>query len=320
MNWSVLGLACAMIVTGTTDEPTIREQIAGEAKAVEALAETPMGRQWLATADDLAQMPGDRSFWYRRADRSALTDDAYAALDATSREGYVETPVSEQMYYGRYSTPIAYLRAIDIAAQSGLDRVDGVRVADFGFGNVGQLRMLSSLGAHTIGIEIEGMASAVYSEPGDQGEVHRAPEAGAGAAGSIKLVFGQYPTTPEIIEAVGGDLALFMSKNTLKKGYIHPEREVNPAMLVHLGVDDETYVRTVFEALRPGGLFVIYNLYPQPAGPNEPYQPWASGECPFAEDLVRAAGFEVVAWNVDDSAKARAMGRGLGWDAAMSPG
>ncbi len=318
MNWIAYGLACAAVVTGTTDEPTIREQIASEARAAAALAETDLGRRWLSVADDLAPMPGPRTMWYRRTDRSALTAKAYAALSASEREGYEETAVSEQTYYGRYSTPIAYLRALDIAAAAGLKDVDGVRIADFGFGNVGQLRMLSSLGAHTIGIEIEGTPSAVYSQASDTGPVARAPEAGDGAPGSIELVFGQYPTTPEIIDAVGDDLALFMSKNTLKKGYIHPEREVNPAMLVHLGVDDETYVRTVYEALRPGGLFVIYNLYPQPGGPDEPYKPWASGACPFAKDLVRSVGFEVVAWNVDDSAKAQAMGRALGWNDGMS--
>ncbi|MHC4977017.1 MAG: methyltransferase domain-containing protein, partial [Planctomycetota bacterium] len=206
-----------------------------------------------------------------------------------------------------------------LAAHAGLESVDGERIADFGFGNIAQLRMLASLGAHAVGIEIPNMHEAIYSQASDQGPVERSFEAGPGEPGSVKLVFGQYPTSDEIIERVGSGLALFMSKNTLKQGYIHPEREANPRQLVHLGVSDEEYAQTVYDALRPGGLFLIYNLYPKPSeDPEDPYRPWASGECPFDKDLLTTIGFEIVRWNEDDSDKARAMGQHLGWQGEMT--
>lgn len=297
---------------------TARGRIASEAAAVREMAETDLGRAFLAAADDLPPMAEARSVYFRRADARAITPEAFEALPEEERAAFKAMEVSETYYYSLYSTPIAYLRAIDLAAGAGLTGVDGKRLADFGFGNLGQLRTLAALGADVVGIESDHTHAAIFRMPEDEGSVARAPEAGAGEPGSVSLVFGQYPASDAIIEEVGGGLSLFMSKNTLKKGYIHPEREADPKLLVHLGVDDATYVRTVYEALEPGGVFVMYNLYPKPAAEDEPYKPWASGECPFERELVEAAGFEVVLWNVDDSDKARHMGRLLGWDAGMT--
>ncbi len=302
----------------TAPKPTVRERVASEAAAAKEVAETDLGRAFLAAADDLPPMAEARTVYFRRGDARAITPETWEQLPEEERAAFQLVEVSEAWYYSLYSTPIAYLRAIDLAAQAGLTNVDGKRLADFGFGNLGQLRMLASLGADVVGIESDHTHEAIFRMPEDEGEVARSPEAGEGEPGSVSLVFGHYPASEEIIAEVGGGLSLFMSKNTLKKGYIHPEREADPKLLVHLGVDDETYVRTVHEALEPGGLFVIYNLYPKPAGQDEPYKPWASGECPFERALVEAAGFEVIHWNVDDSEKARHMGRLLGWDDGMT--
>ncbi|MFG0256962.1 MAG: hypothetical protein ACF8GE_03575 [Phycisphaerales bacterium JB043] len=301
------------------EEVPFRQTLAEQAQTLVPSAETDLGRAFLASTGDLPPMAEERLVYYQRSTRSAITPEAYEALGEEDREGYQELVISEQLYYSFLSPPMAYLRAIDLASQAGLESVDGARIADFGFGNVGQLRMLASLGAHVVGIEIPDMLEAMYRKLSDQGLVQRSSEAGPGEPGSVTLVFGQYPTTDEIISAVGSDLALFMSKNTLKKGYIHPEQEVNPRMLVHLGVSDEVYAQTVYDALAPGGLFLIYNLYPKPSTePDAPYRPWASGECPFEKDMLTSIGFEIVRWNEDDSPKARAMGVTLGWQGEMT--
>jgi hypothetical protein len=41
----------------------------------------------------------------------------------------------------------------------------------------------------------------------------------------------------DLVEAVRTGYHAFVSKNTLKHGYIHPAEEVGPWMLVHPGVD-----------------------------------------------------------------------------------
>jgi hypothetical protein len=62
---------------------------------------------------------------------------------------------------------------------------------------------------------------------------------------------------------------------------------------------------------------MIYNLHPRQAGPEEPYIPWADGRFPFARELCERLGFEVLAFDVDDSEAARAMGKAFGWDEQM---
>ncbi|MCB9645114.1 MAG: hypothetical protein H6730_00735 [Deltaproteobacteria bacterium] len=99
----------------------------------------------------------------------------------------------------------------------------------------------------------------------------------------------------------------------LKRGYIHPEQEVDPNKLVHLGVEDAAFLQAVQEALRPGGLFLIYNICPPPNAPGKPYVPWADGRSPFSKAALEAAGFEVLAFDVDDNGPMRRMGKLLDW-------
>lgn len=330
MSYKAFGLALALALATTplsaaTQQdgdrapapPSYREKLAGEAEAVKGLAETPLGIAFLEQCAALPPMT-PRKFYYRQSDRSALSPAAHAALEEADASTYQELDVQERHYFGLYSTPIACIRAIDIASHSGLTDVEGKRIADFGFGNIGQLVALSALGAHPVGIEIAGgLQEAIYhpeaANPLADGNEDDPQEPSA----RIQLVFGRYPTTQAIIDEVGAEFDLFISKNTLKKGYIHPEREAPPSQLIDLGVDDRTYLTTVYEALAPGGMMLIYNLYPKPAADDEPYIPWASGECPFEKPLVEDIGFEIIAWNTDDSAKARAMGKALNWDSGV---
>ena len=62
--------------------------------------------------------------------------------------------------------------------------------------------------------------------------------------------------------AAGGSYDLFLSKNTLKRGYIQPEKKVDRRLLVDLGADDPAFLKAVAKALKPGGWLVIDNLSP----------------------------------------------------------
>src|SRR5258708_25739380 len=149
--------------------------------------------------------------------------------------------------------------------------------------------MLASLGGDATGVDVDPILEALYSAPADQGEVR-----GAQATGRVRLVTGQWPATAAIAGDVGGDYDLFLSKNTLKNGYLHPAQTVDPRMLVHLGVPDSAFVRAVYAALKPGGRAMIYNLCPAPAPTDKPYIPWADGRCPFPRDAWERAGLRVV--------------------------
>ena len=90
-------------------------------------------------------------------------------------------------------------------------------------------------------------------------------------------------------------------------------------MLIDLGVTDSAYVHNLHRILKPGGLALIYNLSPAPSPPDKPYRPWTDGRSPFPKALWESAGFEVLAFDRDDNAAARAMGHALGWDQGSSP-
>jgi hypothetical protein len=285
--------------------PSRVTQLQEEAKALGPLYRTPLVRDFLAAAPKLPRVQ-PRTIYRDSTRTHAWSAHAAALLPDSVRSKLVARTLDEQFYYDtRYGSPLAYARALEVLGESGVKSVKGLRVADFGCGMLGQLRLLAENGATAIGIDVDPLLPALYSEPGDQGPVGR---------GRVALATGQWPATDDMRKAVGEKLDLFISKNTLKNGYLHPAQPVDPRMLVHLGVSDSGFVAALAKAVKKGGRVLIYNLCPAPAPPDKPYIPWADGRCPFPREMWAAAGFEVVAFDRDDSAAARAMGHALGWD------
>lgn len=241
-----------------------------------------------------------RTHYYNEAEAAKLADSTRARL-VTRRldDGFY--------YYTRYGTPLAYSRALDLLAAQGVTSVEGRRWLDFGYGGIGQLRLLASLGAQAVGVEVDPLLPALYSAPGDQGVIEP-------GRGTVKLVHGHWPGDLAASQGVGKGFDVVISKNVLKRGYIHPERPADERMLVRLGVSDSAFVAALREVLAPGGLALLYNLSPAPSPPDKPYKPWADGRCPFPRAMWESAGFEVLAFDADDSEFARRMGRALGWD------
>ena len=287
------------------DAPSRVAQLQAEAKALAPLFQTALVRDFLGA---VPKLPGvqPRTVYRDSARTHAWSARAAEQLPDSVRSRLVSRTLDEKFYYDtRYGSPLAYARALEVLGQSGVKSVRGCRVADFGCGMLGQLRLLAENGATAIGIDVDPLLPALYSEPGDQGAV---------GAGSVALATGQWPATDEMRRAVGEGLDLFISKNTLKNGYLHPAEPVDPRMLVHLGVSDSEFVAALARAVKKGGRVLIYNLCPAPAPAGKPYIPWADGRCPFTREMWTAAGFKVVAFDRDDSPAARAMGHALGWD------
>ena len=286
--------------------PSRVKQLQAEARALAPLVKTSLARDFLGAAPKLPHIE-PRTIYRDSARTRAWSAREAAALPDSARARLVPRTLDEKFYYDtRYGSPLAYVRALEILGQHGVKSVRGKRIADFGCGMLGQLRLLAENGAATIGIDVDPLLPALYSEPGDQGPV---------GPGSVKLATGQWPAGDAIVADVGRDLDVFMSKNTLKNGYIHPAEQVDPRMLVHLGVSDSAFVAALSRSVKRGGLVLIYNLCPAPAPPGKPYIPWADGRCPFPRATWEAAGFKVIAFDTDDGPAARAMGHALGWDA-----
>jgi SAM-dependent methyltransferase len=285
------------------------DRLVAEAGAVRQLVVSDLARSFLDAAADLPE-PGARMLYRHNTMREWIAAKSFDALPEGERADYAASEIAAARYYDtKYGTPIAYARAIDLVGSNGVDSFEGKRVLDFGYGTVGHLRMMASRGAEAVGVDVDSFLVALYSEAADQGEV----VGSGGGRGFVRLLNGQWPGDTAVREAAGAGFDVIMSKNTLKRGYIHPEREVDPRLLVHLGVDDEAYVKAVFDSLKPGGLFMIYNLSPKPAAAEEPYKPWADGRCPFDRAVLEHAGFDVIEFDRDDSAAARAMGAALRW-------
>lgn len=285
--------------------PTRQDRFREEVAALQPLVTQRLTRQFLAATTQLPRVPA-RTIYRDSARTRAWNAREYAALPETARTRLVPRELDEAFYYDtRYGTPLAYARVLELLATAGVADVKRARIADFGCGTLGHLRLLASLGADCTGIDVDPLLRALYSEPGDQGAV---------GAGSVRLITGQWPATAAIRGEVGDGYDLFLSKNTLKNGYIHPAEKVDPRMLVNLGVSDSEYVATLSRVVKRGGHVMIYNLCPAPAAAGKPYIPWADGRCPFPRAMWEAAGFKVVAFDQDDGPAARAMGHALGWD------
>ncbi|MGH7741183.1 MAG: class I SAM-dependent methyltransferase [Candidatus Eiseniibacteriota bacterium] len=290
----------------TTAAGVLRE----EAASLKSLAHSSLGRQFLA-ATALAPQVAARVVWTDSSRTHAWTESEAALLPDTTRARLIRRELDDNFYWNtRYGSPLAYLRPLEILSGFGVKSIERLRFADFGCGTIGHLRLLASLGADATGIDVDPLLRALYSEPGDLTPV----PSHSGHSGQVRLVIGQWPAQDSVRAAVGSGYDLILSKNTLKNGYIHPAQPVNPRMLVHLGVADSAYVAELYRALKPGGHVLIYNLCPAPAASGQPYIPWADGRCPFAPAMWRAAGFEVLAFDQDDSPRARAMGHALHWD------
>ncbi len=239
----------------------------------------------------------------------------FAALPPEKRGSLVEKKGATDLYYEtNYGSPLAYVRAMDIAGEAGLSDVRGMRVLDFGYGSIGQLRLLARLGADVVGVDVDPFLPVLYSEPGDTG---RYPP-GAADAGTVSLVHGRFPGDATVAASVGRGFALIVSKNTLKNGYFHPEGPVSERQRFDLGVSDADFVRALHDALVPGGLVVIYNVSPPPAGPGEKYRPHADGRSPFPRKVWERAGFEVLAFDRDDGPSMRRIAGVLGWAEEMN--
>lgn len=282
--------------------------LVAEAEKLAPLATTELAKEFLSGAK--ATPPFKPRTMYRKAtSREWLLPTAFEKLDDTEKARWQPTTVDEMRYQGLfYGTPSAYVLPIErLAKAGGPTSFQGLKIADFGHGGIGQLKIFASQGAQVVGIDVDPIQPLLFGQIGDQGKFGEKD-------GSVRLVNGRFPADSRIVESVGDRYDIFLSKNTLKRGYVHPEREANPRMLIDLNASDESYVAAVAKLLKSGGWFVIYNLGPAQNPPDKPFLPMADGRSPFSKETLEGAGFEVITFDEDASPSARKFGALIGWD------
>jgi SAM-dependent methyltransferase len=281
-----------------------------DAEALKPLVTTELARRFLEATAGLPAV-GPRTL-YRDTARDHFLPEAEASrLGPDALRALTKVTVDETGYYHtKYGSPLAYARPLEILGAAGVADLAGRKVLDFGYGTVGHLRLLAMLGADVTGVDVAPMLPALYAGSGDTGVI----KGQGGPDGRLRLIDGRFPADPSVSRELGGGYDVILSKNTLKRGYVHPTEPVDPRRRLDLGVDDAAFLRALHGALKPGGSVLIYNLSPARAKPGEPYKPMADGRCPFSREDLEAAGLRVLDYNRDDSDPARAVGRALGWD------
>jgi len=283
-----------------------------DADALRPMAETDAARDWLDETSRLP-VPEPRTVYYRP--RSvAYTPGQFENLTEEEKANLREYNAGTRRYYSTfYGTPVAYMRALDIiASRAGISSFEGKRVLDFGYGQIGQLRMLAQLGADAVGVDNDPTLGLLYAESGDQGVVEN-----DGTNGSVHVIHGEWPSDASTRAAVGTGFDIFTARNVLKRGYVHPTEPTPDWAKVGLGMEDAEFLKTLHDVLRPGGVALIYNLGGAKRTPDDRYNPSSDIACPWSREQFERAGFEVLAHDEDEDGPAREVGRALGWGERM---
>lgn len=310
---AMLAASVALAAPAAAQE-TVLEQLAREAAAVRPLVSSGAAASWLDQAPRLTEIePRTIYYAFGQGSTRAYTPAEYAELPTTEREGLQPTEITTDNYYQtQYGTPVVYARTIDLIAETAGPgyQLRGQRILDFGYGQIGQLKMLAMAGADAVGFDVDPLLRATYAHAGDTGN---AP-GGTIPGGSVELVHGLFPGDPATVRRVGGWYDSVVARNVLKRGYVDPVGETAAWQRVEFGASKTEALVALREAITPGGTLLIYNVGLGPAQSEDGYNPAADIACPWTQGELRLAGFEIIAHDADDTDAMRELARALGWD------
>jgi hypothetical protein len=314
-------LLVSALFTGCTNAPVkpeaatmtpARQKWANEVKVIEAVLKEPLTLDWLKGVQTLPSVE-PRVLYRQTKTRQWISKTQFDALSIDEKTNFSEQSFDESAYYGTfYGTPLSYALLINLVSKFGINSFKGKRVGDYGYGAVGAVRLTAAAGAQVVGVDVDSVLPALYDQTSDQGPID--DRALSGTTGTITLVNGNFPTDPKTV-ATMSNIDLLFAKNTLKKGFITPREG---KALIDPGVPLDQYLNSFHTALAPNGIMIIYNLSQrQELGK---YRGANDAGSPFTREQYAAAGFEVLAFEQDDNAQARAVAQGLGWGGPQGMG
>ena len=112
-----------------------QQQLINEANALAPLTASALGKRFLRAAEALPAISARTAFrddntrdFFSPAEANALPEERRKKLSVIELDEY-------RYYYTKYGSPLAYVRALDLAAANGLTDVKGMRILDFGYGS-----------------------------------------------------------------------------------------------------------------------------------------------------------------------------------------
>lgn len=147
-------------------------ELVEQAERLSGLVTSAVAREFLAATPALPS-PGARTVYRDRSRGPALSEAEFASVPEGERPLFERRVYDEKFYYFTgYGSPLVFARPLDIVAErAGWTGLGGKRVVEFGYGSIGQLRLMASCGADVVGVDVEPVLSALYSGPGDTGTV-----------------------------------------------------------------------------------------------------------------------------------------------------
>jgi SAM-dependent methyltransferase len=300
-------LALCLCALPRAAEAATAAELVAQAQTLAPLVKQDVGKEFLSAT---AQLPtrAPRDVYTDAKKRLSMTPTQWAALPDAEKNTYAKATHNEAFYYATYyGSPIAYVRALDVAGQFGVKSLKDARVLDIGYGAIGGVQLMAYAGAQVSALDVDSLLPALYRQREDQGVFLGT----SGGIGTLKLYDGLFAGDAGLTKAIGGDFDLIVAKNTLKRGFLRPLP--GRKAFVDFGVNDETFLRALHNALAPGGIALIYNI----AGAFNPERPSTDGRSPFDKDALEKAGLNILAFNANDDAPVRALGTALGWQKDM---
>src|SRR5437867_3290903 len=139
--------AAATVAAPADSDTSAVAELQREAARLRPLIRAPWVVTFLEATARLPHIP-TRVMLYDSSRTDFYWESEAAQLPDSARSKLISRSFDEIFYYNtRYGTPLAYARPLDLLAAAGVRSAAGLKIADFGYGAVGHLRLLASLGA-----------------------------------------------------------------------------------------------------------------------------------------------------------------------------
>ncbi len=282
-----------------------------QADRVEPLVESALAKAFVDQTRALPAIEPYKIYILPATVPEAVTVEQYDRLPVEAREPLRPFTIKTQQYYETiFGSPLRYARPVDLLATAGgLDTLEGKKILDFGYGQIGQVRMMAMCGAHVVGTDVSSLVATLYERESDV-EV----TGSAGKTGSITLHQARWPAGERAIDLVGEGYDVFIARDVLRAGKMDPQAELEAQHRVRLDVYPDFFLAELNRIMNDGGLVMIYNTGFNPPEDWPDRRLGADISSPFSRQQWADAGFELLALDANDDEAMRELGYALDMD------